>query len=682
MSLIRVESADDVLAKRKADFEKEQASPLIQGLASEVQKRWEKAYRHKESCGIKDTLKACHRQRKGEYDPQKLAMIREAGGAEVFMNLTNVKCRAIESWIKDIMHPAQDRAWDIRPTPIADMPPQYTRSIHEQVAKEVQVIQQKYGQQVPPDVILERVRSLYEYGMGLVQEEAKARARNMEKKIDDQLHDGGWSKALNDFIYDITTYPSAILKAPVIRRRKVLAWKQEGNDWVPEPKEKYVTEVKRISPFNIFPGEGVSRPEDGDMFETDRMSRADLMSLVGVPGYSDNAIRQVIADDAKTSNNRLWFKTESEELEENSFLDRDSLDLFDVLIMWGSIPGSLLVEWGVDANEVEDLEAAYPAEVWMIGDKVIKAMVNPDPLGRKPYFVTSYERIPGNFWGSCPPLIIQDVQQMVNASARALANNMAVASGPQVEVDVDRLPAGEEITNIIPFKVWQSKSALTSAAGGSPAVRFFQPDMNAQPLLAVYQYFSKMADDYLAIASFAYGSSANLGGAGRTSSGLQLLQSNTARGIKQVVSNIDIDVVEPIITRLYEHNLQYEDNNAIKGDLKVRARGSRALIAREQLDSQRLQLLQMSANPMDAQIFGMNGRAELWKDILRGYDIPPDSIIPDPDRLAQIEQAMMEAQNAQADPTQSRAGGGAGQNGAQGQGGNGGAGPQPGAVPQ
>jgi hypothetical protein len=84
--------------------------------------------------------------------------------------------------------------------------------------------------------------------------------------------------------------------------------------------------------------------------------------------------------------------------------------------------------------------------------------LNYDPLGRKPYYLTSFEKVPGRIDGNGVADLCMDAQNMCNAAARALANNMGISSGPQVGVNVSRLPAGEDITQMYPWKIWQFKS--------------------------------------------------------------------------------------------------------------------------------------------------------------------------------------------------------------------------------
>ena len=87
----------------------------------------------------------------------------------------------------------------------------------------------------------------------------------------------------------------------------------------------------------------------------------------------------------------------------------------------------MLIEWGLDEEEIEDEHREYDANVWIVGNYVIKAILNYDPLGEKPYAKTSFIKRPGAFWGSGIPEIIEDIQGVCNAAARALVNNMGIS---------------------------------------------------------------------------------------------------------------------------------------------------------------------------------------------------------------------------------------------------------------
>ena len=295
----------------------------------------------------------------------------------------------------------------------------------------------------------------------------------------------------------------------------------------------------------------------------------------------------------------------------------------------------------------------YEANIWIVGNYVIKAVLNPDPLGKRPYSTASWEFIPGAFWGVALPELMADVQTMCNASARSLANNMGIASGPQVEAVVDRLADGEDLTNMYPWKIWQTTSDKTG--GGQPGVRFFQPGMQAAELLTIYQTFSKQADEVTGIPNYVYGSS-KVSGAGRTASGLSMLMDNAAKGIKQALSYTD-RVVGDIVERYYIHNMMFHDDPYVKGDYNVVAKGASGLIAREQMNVRRNEFMAATSNPIDMQILGMEGRSYLLKETAKSLGLNVEKFIPSEQQMRfmqeqQQQQQMLMAMQQQAQQQQ------------------------------
>jgi hypothetical protein len=302
------------------------------------------------------------------------------------------------------------------------------------------------------------------------------------------------------------------------------------------------------------------------------------------------------------------------------------------------VAGQLLLDWGMTAKnnpdgsmEAIDPTQSYEIEAWLIGHYVIRAVINDNPLGGRPYSKASYENIPGSFWGKGIPELITDIQAMCNAAARALSNNLGIASGPMVEVHADRLAPGETVTTLYPWKIFQTQSAKTGTSQ-APAVNFYQPDCNVQELQQVFDYFSRQADIVSGIPAYAYGDSA-VGGAGNTASGMSMLMTNASKGIKAVISHIDRGLLETAVSRQYLRNMLYGTDVSIKGDLNAVARGSSSLIQKEQAVIRRTEFLQMTANPIDMQIMGIDGRAEILREQVKSLDLPPDRIVPSRDEL-------------------------------------------------
>jgi len=206
-----------------------------------------------------------------------------------------------------------------------------------------------------------------------------------------------------------------------------------------------------------------------------------------------------------------------------------------------------------------------------------------------------------------------------------MANNLGISSGPQVEVNVDRLPPGEPITEMYPWKIWQTNADTTGS--GQPAIRFFQPQSNSAELMAVFEFFEKKADDSTNIPRYAYGNE-KVGGAGSTASGLNMLMTSAAKGIKNAIGNIDQGVIKPTLQMMFAHNMMYDPDPTIKGDVKVIARGSTAVLVKEHNQQRRQEFLMATNNEIDMGIMGVEARAEILREVADPLNMNTDRIIP------------------------------------------------------
>jgi hypothetical protein len=478
----------------------------------------------------------------------------------------------------------------------------------------------------------------------------------MKTRIKDQFAEGGFAEGFNEFITDLVTFPVAILKGPVIRNKKKLAWdKDETGATIAVTEDVLAPEYERVDPFMFYPEPGISSIDDGYVFEHHPLTRMALSNLIGAEGYDDDAIRSLL----EFGNGQSWISTnvsQEKDIQEKKFsTELRPTQIYDALEFWGKVSGSMLLEWGLTPEEVPDPAKEYDANVWLVGDFIIKAILNFDPLGEKPYATTSFIKNPGAFWGKGIPEIIEDVQNMANAAARSLANNMAIASGPQVEVNLERIPTNEDITQMYPWRIWQ---VLNDPLGGTaPAVRFNQPNDNSGALLTVYEKFSQLADDHSGIPSYLSGD-LNVKGAGRTASGLSMLMGSAGKSIRQVVMHIDADILKVIVSRQFVHNMRYDPDESIKGDAQVIPRGAIQLAVKDTVNTRRVEFLQATANEFDMEILGSDGRAAILREVAKGLQMPVDEVVPSRDKRAFNKRAAQsEAQASITPPDGGRTGG-------------------------
>lgn len=658
--VLNMQSVGQVMAQRASENKSAAAQqaqqPAVTGLAGYVQKCWDLAKRAK--LPVEQKMLRALRARRGEYEADKLARIREQGGSEIYMMLFSTKARQAGALLRDVLMGAgTEKPWTLHPSAIPDIDPQVKMQIMQDVFAQVQQAEMS-GIPMQVSDIRQMLRDARDAARMQMEEEARWKAENMERKMFDQQQEGGFLDAIDQFIDDLTMYPTAFLKGPVLRRKTRMTWiNDRASGFQLQVTDEIIPEWERVDPFMMYPAPWSRGVDDAWLIERHQLSPVSLERLIGIEGYSEDAIRSVL-DEFGQNGLRNWLAIDTARPQAEGRENVQPLmasDLIDAIQFWGPVSGKMLIDNGVDPATIDDPSKHYEAEIWLIGRYVIKAALNRDPANRRNYFATGYERVPGVFWHNSLFMLIEDICDMCNGVARALANNVGIASGPQVAVNVSRLPAGYDISQLYPWKVHQ----FTSDEMGStaPAIDFFQPQSNAQELMSIYTTFSLQADEVSGIPRYMTGTEGTPG-AGRTASGLSMMIGNASKTIKNVLSNIDVHVLDKLLDRQYLFNMRYSNDPDLKGDVNIVARGALSLTTKEAAQVRINELLQSTANPIDMQIIGLPGRAALLREATKNLDMNVDKVIPSESvvkaRAAQaaIQQAQMaQMEQAQGNPS-------------------------------
>lgn len=593
----------------------------------------------------------CLRARRGEYSQDALAQIQANGGTNiVWADLTETKCRGASAWIREIVLPAGERPWGIEPTPIPDLPRGLKEAILSKSLAEAQKVMLDMAQGAGvtmeksqfKDTVAQLGVKLKEQAQREFKKAAEKRSRAMEERLADNLAQGSWEEAMDGFVEDFVTYPAAIVKGPIYQRHKRLTW---GESWKPLVSNNPAQTWERVSPFDVYPAMGAKTCQDGDFVERIRFQRKQLFDLKGLPGYNDEQIEAALLDYANGHlEGWLWTAAERQRLEqETTYLFLTPPGLIDALNYWGSVPGWKLASWGVTAELEPDRD--YEVNCLLIGKYVVYCGLNTDPLGVRPYHKACYDEIPGAFWGRSIPDLAAVHQQMCNACACALADNMGAASGPMGWIHMDRLAEGEQSIEISSWKMWQLRS--DPSQGVNPGVGFFQPNDNSEKLMKVYAEWEQRADDATGVPRYTYGNGHQVG-AGDTASGMAMLMNNAAKGLRRAISNIDLRVIQPTITQAFVYEMIYSADTSIKGDCIIVPRGANAILIKETSQTRRTQFLSIvSANPLLANIVGEDGLAELLREVATSMELPTDEIVPDEETLQKRRAEAAKAQQEQ-----------------------------------
>lgn len=616
---LRVVSPQQLQTAEKLAKSIQEAKPeVLDDLASHVRKKFDTAKRHRTSSNIDLKLIAAMRAYNGEYSPTKKSEIEQFGGSDVYARVTATKCRAATALLRDIYLSAE-RPWSIEPTPDPKLPGSVEQDIATVVGSEA-LNMIMAGEQPDRTAIKQRKDSLTLAAKMEERKKAAIQAVAAERKMDDILVEGQFWRAFSEFLTDLPVYQLAIIKGPIVRNTDTLEWTESGEPrMISKPRFFW----ERVSPFDLWFTPGAQGLEGTETFERQRFTSTDLYNLIGLPGYRESAIREVIQryHDNGLREWGLMFEEERRKLENRGPTESTDDSMIDCIEFQGFIIGKYLKEYGVAG--VKDEEKPYFVTCWLIDKHVIKVMLNPNLRKRANYFITSFDKQPGTIYGAGISDLMHDVQDVMNATLRALVNNMSIASGPQVFYNEELLNPNQN-DSLYPWKRW--RYSTDPANPQANPVGFFQPASNANELLQVFGSFNVLADEVSAIPRYMTGDN-RVGGAGRTASGLAMLMSNANKSLQNVAENVDRDVFYPLLQSLYDLVMLTDSSGLLRGDEQIKVNGVRNVLKQEQDRVRQLEFLQLTANQIDAPIIGPR-RAEILQQVANRIGLELD--IPDP----------------------------------------------------
>ena len=622
---IRVE-AEDRLARDSA---------LDNSLVAFVDNQFSMFARHRDSAsGWSDRMTNAMRVFKGQYDAAKLAEIKRFGGSDIYARLIATKCRGATSLLRDV-YLNTEKPWGLEASPDPVLPEDVLNDINQLMQVEVETMK-RLGETPTPEQIRDRMGQLMGMGKRASIKRARTEAEKSFAKLDDILTEGGFYEALGAFLVDLPLFPFACLKGPTVRIVPDVVWQNGKAVSVNKPKMFW----NRVSPFDVWWTPGVSNIKDAAAIERTRVTRSDLNQLIDLPGYNTPAIREVLkwyGQSGYVEANASSAESSRAVMESREDPRMNSSGMLDMIEYHGYVQGNLLIDYGFTPQQIPDPLKDYFVDVFKIGRYIIKVQLSPSLKKRAPYYVTSFEKVPGTVVGNALPDILSDIGDATNAALRSLINNLSIASGPQVVINDDRIADNENSDDLYPWKRWHTVNDPLGNNNQKP-VDFFQPQSNAQELMGVYEKFTQIADELSAIPRYITGSE-RLGGAGRTASGLAMLMGNAAKILQTVAANIDVDVIREVVSELYDMVMLTDQTGMLRGDESIVVLGVNVAMQRETQRQRQLEFLQITANPIDMQITGIKGRASVLRTVADGIGMKGEDIVPPEEEIkAQMEQ--------------------------------------------
>lgn len=573
------------------------------------------------------------RQYLGQYEPEILSAI-PAGRSRVFVNLTRAKTDKGEAQLVDMLFPVDDKNYGIAPTPVPEL---------AELADSKEAYYDKSGNALQfadtKEVVTEgdAVKGL--------QEIAEQKAQAMLREIDDQLVECDYNSSCRRAIHYAAVLGTGVLCGPEVELREKSNWIQgEGGEYSAAFSVDKKPVVRHVPTWDFFPDLGASHIDEcGFVFERAYLSRKSLKNMKRIPGVQKDAIDDLLRDNnPKSTQNFSEHVSVLREMSGIVSLVEDNR--FEVWRYRGPVDKSVLAAAQVDIEKIAD--AQVDAIVIFCGDKVLKASINPMETEAWPYSVFCWDKDDNCIFGYGIPRAAKQPQSVINAAMRMMLDNASRSAGPQLIID-NRVEPQDGSYDLTPWKLWIKKDPSLSARAAFDSVEF---PSRQNELANIYQLARALLDEETGLPMIAQGEQ---GQVTPTVGGMSMLMNAAGTVRRNQVKHFDDDVTVPIIKRFYDWNMQFNPKQEIKGDMKVYARGTSALLMKEQQSQLIFALIdKYAAHPIFGKMFKASGYDAMRKAMQSNHISADDILKSKEDFIAELEAEIKAAQESgqQQDP--------------------------------
>ena len=561
-------------------------------LGSSVAMLFMRARDYRANSGADQRMRRAFFSSQSKYLPEDCGRI---GAIDIFMGIFAPLRAIFLSWHFDRVAPAGERQFTVSPTPVPEVP-QELRDMAIQ-----KVIDDLINSGIPPEKAQEflkvNIAELKANVLSYLYQKAKAAAEKMTSAMLTTMIEGSYLEEYFSWWANFATYPLSIMQFPLVEEKKKI-------DWV-KGKIKVVEEAtmtfKAISPMDFWITQDGSNTDNARaVFVRARISHEALVDLADdAPenGPIHTNIMTIIERGEEPY--AMWMATgagsdnEKRLLEGTPYFMTDRVTgTYDVLKCWIKLRGDKLKQYGVKSIsnpvtvELKDL-SLYDTEVWLLGGTIIMIKPNSHPLGKRPFFLASWEKINGTIYGRGLYDVVSDAERTACKTARDMIKNAEFSSGIIAEVDGSRFAEGSIPVTLEPWRLYRTEVPLI---GGSPnAIQLQQIPSKSAEMMALYNFYAEKAQkdcgiNYL-MAGVAEGASWM-----RTNVAVDTVQGNSTKLINYRAMLADQGCFLPMFRDLWLFQMLFNPDKSIKVDADVDLKG---LISVATKDAQKAHLAQL-----------------------------------------------------------------------------------------
>jgi hypothetical protein len=441
---------------------------------------------------------------------------------------------------------------------------------------------------------------------------AAVSAHKMNKKMQDQLLEGGAHAALEASVLELCILGTGIITGPFSVKKEYPKWLPSEKVGMPRryaPEKRDIPTWENISIWDFYPDPDAHNKSDMEYFiRRRRWGKSKLYSLLSRVGFDKERIDEAVSLGANYTP-EVW-ESDLEDTDTGGNPDR-----YEVLEYWGLVHREDLEADGIDVpSEFDDVDIIQ-MNIWTCNDVTIRALINPFRPQGLPCYIGYYEVNPYSFFGVGVAENMADSQLIMNGFMRMAIDNAALSGNLIFEIDEDALTPGQDL-KVVAGKVFKRQS-------GAPGQALFSTKFQnvTQENMMVFDKARMLADESTGLPSFAHGQT-GVTGVGRTASGISMLMGAAHISIKTVVSNID-NMLADLGQSLFSWNMQYEPDDDIVGDLNIKARGTDALMAKEVRSQRLMAFMQVASNPAFAAFIKI---PYILREIAASLDLDPEKV--------------------------------------------------------
>lgn len=512
--------------------------------------------------------------------------------SKVTMKITRTKVAASVARLKEIGF-----KWAIKPTPepnLIDFTPAQMKAQLTEIlgSMDNQELAAKIEAEMNVDQMMQQVHDL-----------ALSRSERMKLRIEDDLVEMRHDAMYDQGLLDMSLYGNMIFKGPLTKERRPGRWIRKGGVWgfldVDPELKLYRPELENISPWDFYPSPGAWMVEKLDYaIVRNVMGQREVADLADLPGFDAVEVFAALKDRTGTWTAEPWESKLFAANKQSTSLSMGMPDKYVVLDWWGYIKVSELKRYGGKVSKVkvwsnknlvwEDKEPddndVVIANIWVCGNHVLKAWSTTLKPRRLPFYVVPYERIPKSLWGQGPAWMMEDWQAVMNTVYRAMMDNMAISSMPIGWFDRKRLRPDDK-GDLFPGKMYEVTDSENLTI---PPVQFHFPPNNVAHMRMIAEIARANIQESTSlpdlVSGYQTGATHN-----RTAAGMSMLGGWADTATRSVQKNIDQEYTRQVIRALYFWEMQFSNDDSIKGDFEVEALGVDSVMADEVLSQRVIQ---------------------------------------------------------------------------------------------